>query len=87
MLANALAPFAVISAGVSPDLRSHSRRSASDHTVFLEQGIDAVLFHTGLHADYHSVEDEANSLDYEHMARVIRTGAATVRRLPTQPAP
>lgn len=38
------------------------------------------MFHTGLHGKYHSVEDEADSLDYEHMARVARTVAATVRR-------
>jgi hypothetical protein len=68
--------------GVEIRTAEHSRRSASDHTVFVRAGIDAIFFHTGLHGDYHGVDDESERLDYDHMRNVAELVAETVERLP-----
>jgi Zn-dependent M28 family amino/carboxypeptidase len=44
----------------------------SDHVVFHNRGIPAVMFHTGLHPDYHKVTDEVSVLDADKAARVTR---------------
>jgi hypothetical protein len=65
--------------GIDVELRGHSRRSASDHTIFLREDIPALFFHTGLHDDYHEVTDEVPLVEFEHMADVVRLVAAVVR--------
>ncbi|MGB7211185.1 MAG: M28 family peptidase [Gemmatimonadales bacterium] len=42
----------------------------SDHYEYARYGIPIVFFTTGLHSDYHQVTDEAEYIDYPHMARV-----------------
>jgi hypothetical protein len=42
----------------------------SDHANFARYGIPVIFFTTGGHADYHQVTDEAEYIQYEHMARV-----------------
>jgi hypothetical protein len=42
----------------------------SDHYSYARYGIPVVFFTTGGHADYHEVTDEAQYIDYAHMARV-----------------
>ncbi len=42
----------------------------SDHWEYARYGIPVVFFTTGLHRDYHQVSDEAEYIDYAHMARV-----------------
>ena len=42
----------------------------SDHYEYARYGIPITFFTTGLHSDYHQVTDEAEYIDYEHMARV-----------------
>jgi Zn-dependent M28 family amino/carboxypeptidase len=44
----------------------------SDHWPFLQRGVPAVWFHTGLHPDYHTAEDDAESINYEKMTRIVR---------------
>jgi hypothetical protein len=44
----------------------------SDHYEYARYGIPIVFFTTGLHQDYHQITDEAQYIDYEHMARVDR---------------
>lgn len=44
----------------------------SDHWVFLNQGIPALFFHTGLHPDYHTQYDRPERIDYAKMERVAR---------------
>jgi Zn-dependent M28 family amino/carboxypeptidase len=44
----------------------------SDHYEYARYGIPITFFTTGLHSDYHQVTDEAEYIDYEHMARVAR---------------
>ena len=42
----------------------------SDHYEYARYGIPITFFTTGLHSDYHQVTDEAEYIDYDHMARV-----------------
>ncbi len=42
----------------------------SDHASYARFGIPVTFFTTGLHADYHQVTDEAQYIDYPHMAAV-----------------
>lgn len=44
----------------------------SDHWPFLQHGIPALWFHTGLHPDYHTVYDRPEKIDYAKMERVAR---------------
>ena len=60
----------------------------SDNIAFAYRGIPAHTLSTfNLHDDYHHVTDEANRLDYEHMARVITSAVAAVRLLADGPTP
>ena len=43
----------------------------SDHYEYARYGIPIVFFTTGLHRDYHQVSDEAQYVDYTHMAKVV----------------
>ena len=53
------------------DNRSNLLRR-SDHWPFLFSGVPALFVHTGLHPDYHTERDEADKLDYNKMARIVR---------------
>ena len=56
----------------------------SDHANFARYGIPVIFFTTGGHADYHQVTDEAEYIQYQHMARVDKLVfdiAATVANL------
>ena len=44
----------------------------SDHWPFLQNGVPAVWFHTGLHPDYHTPRDVADRINYEKMTRIVR---------------
>jgi hypothetical protein len=44
----------------------------SDHWPFLNRGVPAVWFHTGLHPDYHTPYDRPEKINYEKMERVAR---------------
>jgi hypothetical protein len=44
----------------------------SDHYNYARYGIPVVFLTTGLHGDYHQVTDEAQYIEYDHMARVAR---------------
>jgi hypothetical protein len=44
----------------------------SDQWPFLQRGIPAVWFFTGLHPDYHTPADRADKINYAKMARVVR---------------
>lgn len=52
------------------DLRS----GGSDHVAFWERGIPFLMFHAGLHPDYHKVSDEVGTVNAEKAARVARLG-------------
>lgn len=42
----------------------------SDHYAYARFGIPVIFFTTGGHSDYHQVTDEAQYIDYPHMARI-----------------
>ncbi len=44
----------------------------SDHWPFLQNGVPAVWFHTGLHPDYHTPFDDADRVNYEKMTRIVQ---------------
>ena len=44
----------------------------SDHWPFLQSGVPALWFHTGLHPDYHTPLDDADRINYEKMTRIVR---------------
>ncbi len=44
----------------------------SDHWPFLQNGVPAVWFHTGLHPDYHTTLDDAERIEYAKMTRIVR---------------
>lgn len=44
----------------------------SDHWPFLQRGVPAVFFHTGLHPDYHTVYDRPEKINYEKLERIVR---------------
>ena len=44
----------------------------SDHWPFLNRGVPGVWFHTGLHPDYHTVNDDADRINYEKMEKISR---------------
>jgi hypothetical protein len=54
------------------DANGHPERiyCRSDHYNYVRYGIPITFFTTGLHPDYHQVTDEAQYIDYDHMARV-----------------
>ena len=44
----------------------------SDHWPFLQHGIPAIWFFTGLHPDYHTPDDRPERINYAKMERVVR---------------
>ncbi|MDX1646835.1 MAG: M28 family peptidase [Longimicrobiales bacterium] len=44
----------------------------SDHWPFLQNGVPAVWFHTGLHPDYHTPDDDPHRIEYEKMTRIVK---------------
>ncbi|MBL7956921.1 MAG: M20/M25/M40 family metallo-hydrolase [Flavobacteriales bacterium] len=44
----------------------------SDHTSFYLQGVPAIHFFTGTHADYHKPSDDEEKVNYDGMLRVAR---------------
>ena len=44
--------------------------TASDHYPFRRAGIPSIFMSTGLHEDYHGVDDESDAIDYERMAEI-----------------
>jgi hypothetical protein len=44
----------------------------SDHWPFLQHGVPAVWFHTGLHPDYHTANDRPEKIRYDKMEQIAR---------------
>jgi Zn-dependent M28 family amino/carboxypeptidase len=49
-----------------------NRYCRSDHYMYARYGIPIAYFSLGYHTDYHQITDEAQYIDYEHMARVAQ---------------
>lgn len=57
----------------------------SDHFTFIEHGIPALMFHTGLHSDYHRPSDDAEKINVEGMQRITRLMVGVVAALADEP--
>lgn len=44
----------------------------SDHWPFLQNDVPALWFHTGLHPDYHTPNDDPERIEYEKMTRIVK---------------
>jgi hypothetical protein len=44
----------------------------SDQWPFLQKGVPAMFFHTGLHPDYHTPQDRPEKVNYSKMERIVR---------------
>ena len=73
---------------IVPDPRPAQRFfERSDNIDFARRGIPAHTLSTfNLHRDYHTPRDEAETLDPEHMARVIEAAIVALRALADAPA-
>ena len=60
----------------------------SDNTPFARQGVPAhALSSFNLHADYHTPDDEADRVDFAHLAAVVDAAVDAVRALADGPRP
>lgn len=57
----------------------------SDHYPFYERSIPILMFHTGLHRDYHRPSDDAHLIDNEGVERVARLCFQTLLQLADMP--
>ena len=44
----------------------------SDHWPFMQVGVPALFYHTGLHPDYHRQDDVPERINYEKLEKVVR---------------
>ncbi len=65
--------------------RSYVEAGGSDHLSFSKHTIPVLFFHSGLHAEYHRVADEAHRVNAEKIARVAGLVFRTARRLAEAP--
>ena len=54
------------------DNNSSNLLRRSDQWPFLQRGVPALFFHTGLHPDYHTMNDRPERIDYKKMERIVR---------------
>lgn len=54
------------------DNNSSNLLRRSDQWPFLQMGVPAVWFHTGLHPDYHTQYDRPEKINYEKLERIAR---------------
>ncbi len=59
----------------------------SDHHSFFAAGIPVMMFHTGLHEDYHRPSDDAPKVNAEGIERIARLLFNTTQALADAPAP
>ncbi len=59
----------------------------SDHSSFYYQGIPVLFFFTGTHMDYHKPEDDADKINYEGEAQILRYVYNVVGNLDGQDKP
>jgi len=80
-----LVSFENRNAGLLLDFSWSLERSA-DHAPFFEHGIPVLLFHTGLHDEYHRPNDTAKLINGDGMADITRLLFGVVHELANRPA-
>jgi Zn-dependent M28 family amino/carboxypeptidase len=61
----------------------------SDHYQYAKRGIPVAFFFTGVHADYHGLDDEIDRIDFTKLRRITQTIYAAARAIadgPRRPA-
>ena len=58
----------------------------SDHYQYAKHGIPIAFFFTGVHTDYHGLDDEIDRIDFPKMQRIAQMIYATARSLADRPA-
>jgi len=66
------------SLGLELDLSGVPSDAYSDYYPFYKRGIPFAYFFTGLHEDYHQVDDHADRLAYGRMERIVRLAYRTL---------
>lgn len=66
---------------------SWEMKADSDHHTLFEAGIPVLMFHTGLHDDYHRPSDDAPRIDLAGTQRVSRLALRTVVELAEEESP
>jgi Zn-dependent M28 family amino/carboxypeptidase len=88
------APIEAANKSVGLDLRTRYDNNASnlvrrsDQWPFLQHGVPAVEFFTGLHPDYHTVYDRPEKIEYaklEKIARLVHQASWELANAPTRP--
>lgn len=64
---------------------SWTMRDDSDHYSFFKRNVPVLMFHTGLHSDYHRPSDDVEKLDFAGMEKVTRMLFNFVRELGEAP--
>lgn len=72
--------------GINLELTPGPTNFGSDHTHFQHQLIPFIYFSTGYIEHYHTPQDEADTIDYEHLARVTQLVFGTAWQLANQDA-
>ena len=90
------APIESANKGIGLDVRTRYDNNASnlvrrsDQWPFLQHGVPAVEFFTGLHPDYHTVYDRPEKIEYgklEKIARLVYEASWELANAPTRPKP
>ena len=58
----------------------------SDHYQYAKHGIPIAFFFTGVHGDYHGVDDEIDRIDFAKMRRIAQLVYDTARTVANRPA-
>jgi hypothetical protein len=75
-------PFDSLSETLEVEVRVESEeRAPSDQLVFHRAGAPTLLFFTGLHQDYHGLDDEAHRVDSRRHRQVTELAVAVIRDL------
>ena len=90
------APLDAADTGIGLDLKARYDNNASnlvrrsDQWPFLQHGVPAVGFFTGLHPDYHTVYDRPEKINYpklEKIARLVHQASWDLANQPARPRP
>jgi hypothetical protein len=90
------APIEAANQSIGLDVRTRYDNNASnlvrrsDQWPFLQHGVPAVEFFTGLHPDYHTVYDRPEKIEYaklEKIARLVHQASWELANAPTKPRP
>lgn len=64
---------------------SWTMREDSDHYSFYKRGVPVLMFHTGLHGDYHRPSDDVEKLNFTGMQRLTQMLFTLIRQLADEP--